>query len=710
MERSELEQAFNLAVERQREGKLEEAQELYRAILSVDERHGGSNNNLGELFLSYSKYAEALEFFGRALVCNPLESLYWKNYVHCLWLLSASGKYYKEFQDNVNYTLDTAIAFIADNMQIPDFSNKLGTPLNSLNFLLLGTCQSEFLSSFAKSINCNIDHYLFESIPEVPLPDFKNIKDNKYDAAVVVFSLRYILGEALKYIMPNLNGDLFFTAVKTPKDIDEVLVECKNILSSLIVKIKDSIGKTPPVFFISFLEPQYDYPGYFSSRFDYDNPKYLIYKLNEVLYNLLKESVDSNSYFIDADEIAGQLGKSKIQDDIYIHTTHGGYIGQEYFNPEFNLVVYGRNLWNRIIGQIKALRKIEQIKLIIVDLDDTLWKGIAADSVGVEINPGILTEGWPLGFAEALLFFKKRGGLLAICSKNDTEEGERLFKKIWGGRLSFDDFVSVKINWNAKSSNIKEILNECNILEENALFIDDNPRETDEVKNVFPKMRFLTEVRLDWRRIITVSPETQTGVVTEESKNRTALVKSKIERDRLKKADAIVINNKNWLYELNLTQSFNIIKNEKDKFFPRAKELLNKTNQFNTTGKRRDDFSLNNFFKDDGFIVSTSVKDRLIDNGLVGLMLIKENVIEQAVLSCRVFGLGIEQALLGYSLELIFEKYDFVLALFKDTGKNFTCRDYFINNGFTKEKINYEDCDVFKTNKRVEYPSWIKIA
>ncbi len=709
MEKNELEQAFNLAVEKQNEGKIEEAEKLYRSILDIDAKHPGSNHNLGALLLSKLELASALKFFGIALISSPLTELYWKNYIYCLWFLSSSGKLYAEFQDGINYVIDTVLMFIADNLQIPDFGSRLGKRPEGLNFLLLGTCQSEFLLSFAQSINCNIDHYLFESIPEVLLPDFKNKNDKEYDAATVVFSLRHIVGSAVSKVIPDVNGDLFFAAAKTEKDVADTLYECKNILSSLIFQIKESVGKELPVFFTGFFEPLSSYPGFFSSRFDYGDPRYFVYKLNEILYNLLKENGGGNSYFIDADEISDRLGKVKIQDDLYIHTTHNGYIGQDYFKPEFNLSIYGRDLWNRIIGQIKVLRKLEQIKLIILDLDYTLWRGIAAESIDDEINPGNLTEGWPLGFVEALLFYKKRGGLLAICSKNDTTEGERLFKKIWGGRLSFDDFVSIKINWNAKSSNIKEILNECNILEENTLFIDDNPREIEEVKNVFPKMRFLTGIQLDWRRIITESPETQTDIVTEESKNRTALVKSKIERDRLKKTDN-TINKENWLYELNLTQSFHIIKNEKDKFFPRAKELLNKTNQFNTTGKRWDDGTLSIFFNDGGFIVSTFVKDKLIDNGLVGLALIQDNIIEQAVLSCRVFGLGIEQALLAYSLKLVFDKYDSVLALFKDAGKNFTCKDYYVDNGFTKEKDNYEDCDVSKTNKMVEYPSWIKIV
>ncbi|MHB1601591.1 MAG: HAD-IIIC family phosphatase [bacterium] len=735
--KNEIEEAFNLAVAKQKEGDLEQAEILYRNILSEDERHPASNHNLGTLLLSAGKISEALIFFSKALVYSPLENLYWKNYIYCLWMLSASGKFYPQFQEAIEHTVDTAVHYIKDNFIVPDFSGRLGNRLEGLNFLLLGTCQMEFLANFGKNINCNIDHFLFESLSGYSLQSFKE-SERKYDAVVVGLSFRHILGEAVSSLIPDVSPDLFFTRDNTESEINAVLDKCKSLISLLIGKIKISVGETMPIFFISFMEPALNYRGYYSSRFDYNDPRYFFYKINEILYNSVKNS--NNLFFIDNEEITGSIGKLKIQDDSYNHLTHAGYTGQEYFKPEFNIALYVLNIWNRIIGEIKVLRKIEQIKLIIVDLDNTLWKGIAADE---EVESGVRTEGWPLGFVEALLFFKKRGGVIAVCSKNDPKEGKRLFNEIWGGRLSLNDFVSVKINWNDKSRNISEIIRECNILPESVLFLDDNPREIDEVKVKFPGMRFLTSPQLNWRRVLTVSPETQNDmIITEESKNRTALIKSKIERDKIRETgvtpavvikpaengrggdaggssngredDGVAAINEEWLSGLNLIQSFHIIKNLSDKYFPRAKELLNKTNQFNTTGKRRDEADLDLFFKDCGIIISTFVKDRLMDNGLVGLILIKDNVIEQAVLSCRVFGLGIEQALLSYALELILKKYDFALAYFKDTGKNFTCRDYFKNNGFTREAAD-EAADeggnngVFKIKSPINSPLWIKI-
>ena len=714
------------------------------------------------LLASKGRHVEALAFLGRALILNPLNNTYWKDYIDCISEISSFGSYSSELKDAVNNFIDTALLFIHNRLFIPEQGDKLGKPLTGLNILLLGTCQADFLLEAGLNSACNIDHFLFESFPSSPLLSFPDLKDKKkYDAAVVAPTVRHIIGEAAKRIKPAVSGDMFFASDNSADEINDVLNECKSIISSLVERIKEGIGNMP-VFFLSFLEPQFNYLGYFSSRYECGDPRYFFYELNKILYNLVKDA--GNTYFIDLNEIASQVGKFKIQDDFYLNLTHNGYIGQEYFNPEVYLGIYGKMVWQSIKGYIKVLRKIDPVKLIIVDLDDTLWRGVAAEEDDTAFSR---TEGWPLGFVEALLFFKKRGGILAVCSKNDMEQGEKRFKDIWEGRLSLDEFASVKINWNNKSSNISEILNECNILPENALFIDDNPREVYEVQKKFPKIRCLSGVQLDWRRIITLSPETQTESLTEESKNRTALIKSKIERDRIKashaanlgkrvkRADAEVdagmkamngenggngknsaevngiveksimsgnrndnsgINNNgadSWLYELGLTQSFSIIQNSSDKNYTRAKELLNKTNQFNTTGKRWSEEELNLFFKSGGVIISTFVKDKLADNGLIGLALIKENTLEQVVLSCRVFGLGIEYGLLRYALNFIFKKYNFTSAsaLFNDTGKNFTCRGYFEKCGFKK---NESGILTILNDKNVSsfpyYPAWIKFG
>jgi FkbH-like protein len=171
------------------------------------------------------------------------------------------------------------------------------------------------------------------------------------------------------------------------------------------------------------------------------------------------------------------------------------------------------------------LRNDSPVKRIITDLDDTLWKGVLAERD--DLVPAEHTEGWPLWYVEALLEFKRRGGLLAISSKNDEAPTLDRILKVWGHRLPPSAFCSIKINWEPKSRKIQAILKETNLLASNALFIDDNPRETDEVQWVLPGIRTLTGEPSAWRSVILFSPHTQVARITPESTARTGMAQAK---------------------------------------------------------------------------------------------------------------------------------------------------------------------------------------
>lgn len=229
------------------------------------------------------------------------------------------------------------------------------------------------------------------------------------------------------------------------------------------------------------------------------------------------------------------------------------------------------------------------------------------------------------------MVYKKRGGLLAVCSKNDENLIKEKFNH-WvggGGGIVLSDFASIKINFDPKSKNISEILSEVNLLPENALFIDDNPREIDEVRSVFPTMRMLSKGYLGWRELILSSPATQVAYITRESENRTEKIHAKIQRD----AEERTMSRDDWLRALELRCETAKIDSTDHPNFSRAFELLNKTNQFNTTGKRWSIGEIQELFAQGGSMIALFVQDKHVDNGLVGLALIRGDEYVQAVLS-----------------------------------------------------------------------------
>jgi HAD superfamily phosphatase (TIGR01681 family) len=181
-----------------------------------------------------------------------------------------------------------------------------------------------------------------------------------------------------------------------------------------------------------------------------------------------------------------------MHDDMVLHASHASFINDWDFKFDAKRLSAPRRLisataYEKAVNKFgklflarveiiyNILHQDNQVKLIICDLDDTLWRGVAAEADDFSDNERI--EGWPLGLIEALLFFKARGGLLALCSKNDLTETAVRFDRIFRGAISLSDFVVVRVNWFPKSANISEILRQTNLLARNCLFIDDNVRE-----------------------------------------------------------------------------------------------------------------------------------------------------------------------------------------------------------------------------------------
>jgi FkbH-like protein len=586
----------------------------------------------------------------------------------------------------------------------PQAAYPLGPRLQGLDVLLLGTCQLEPLIATAPACGHKISHMLFESYRHAPVPV---VDVAKMDAAVIALTLRHLIGDATGLRLTA--SDMFLARMQDAAVAGELLDKCVGLLTEKLTLLHTALHGIP-TFFPSFFEPSFNYPGNLMDRFDPGSARQFLRNLNERLYSLTRRF--ANFHFIDANEILNFVGRMHIQDDVIYAGTHASFITDfdsnvdrsrllpsksvyDTYDAKRYATLVGEMFWKLIADNLAILRQANPVKLIIVDLDDTLWRGVAAEET---LQPWMRVEGWPLGFVEALLYFKNRGGLLAICSKNDYASTMQRLSHIWNGGITADDFASIKINWNSKSDSIAEILAETNILPDNALFVDDNPREVDEVRAKYSTMRCLSDNHLDWRRIILRSVETQVPRVTEESLQRTKLVRAHIEREVLGKS----MPRAEWLASLNMVQTFHIVRNVESDLFGRVVELLNKTNQFNTTGRRWEIAEMHEFFKAGGVCLLTSLQDKIMDNGVVGAALIKDGDIVQAVLSCRVFGLGAEVAMGRFAIAIALAQSGTATGRITDTGKNFTCHGYFETLGFKKRG------DCFVGSKPCAAPDWIK--
>ncbi|MBX9743303.1 MAG: HAD-IIIC family phosphatase [Chthoniobacterales bacterium] len=551
------------------------------------------------------------------------------------------------------------------------------------NILLIGACFSNALALqfkrkvFTASKEASVDHIVTHHI--APLPSSPPKAIDEYSFQIVQIPLRVIMNES-SYL------HLDYHDIKGHREAFEESVKLLELFFDYLLQYNTEHHLT--TFVTNFFLPQQNLMGRFLPAYDLRNISYYIDQLNKRLSELVHAR--SNVYFIDANEIAASLGRRYIQDDIFHVASHGALVSDSDFRHDQKRLHppkrYSQGytlradsfidaLWHEIAAHYKTLRQQDAIKIVICDLDDTLWRGVFAEE-GM-LGPGL--EGWPLGVMEALLFLKKRGILLAIASNNEEELILKEWQTLFQNYLRPEDFVVKKINRRDKCDNIQEILQEVHLLPGNALFLDDNPVEREKVQRAFPEIRTLGADLYHIKRVLLWAPELQAPHISQESSQRTQSIQA--QREHAQKAS--FTTREEFLESLQLRIEIMKIDHTAHPHFARAFELLNKTNQFNTTGKRWTPEECTDFFKKKGFFYVFQVADKFTTYGLVGVVLIQDHHLLQFVMSCRVLGLDIEKSVLTRIIHHL--NGAVITAEVIETPANFICRDFFGQMGFTKK-------------------------
>jgi FkbH-like protein len=287
--------------------------------------------------------------------------------------------------------------------------------------------------------------------------------------------------------------------------------------------------------------------------------------------------------------------------------------------------------------------KTNPYKVIVLDCDNTIWQGI----VGEDSVKGIKITDQYRELQKFMLKQKDSGKLLSLCSKNTESDVLEVFKNRDDLELKVEDLVSWKINWQAKSENLKALAEELNLGLDSFIFIDDNPLECAEVKNHCPEVLTINlPIEKDLVNFLNHIWAFDYLQVTEEDQKRTKLYQENLERDRF-------ANETNTLEDFLTGLQLKIdITEPSIEQIPRVAQLTQRTNQFNLTTKRYSEIEIANSLSNQLGCRIVQVKDRFGDYGLVGVILFFKNnnnntlVIDTFLLSCRVLGRGVEYKML----------------------------------------------------------------
>lgn len=338
---------------------------------------------------------------------------------------------------------------------------------------------------------------------------------------------------------------------------------------------------------------------------------------------------------------------------------------------------------NNIANRIKAMLGKNK-KLIVTDLDHTLWGGVIGDDGAERIKMGKESaQGERYSRLQAYLkALSRNGALLGICSKNEREialEGIRSKRCL----LEEEDFVSSKINWRAKSENIGELLSELNLLADSVVYLEDNPAERAEVLSVYPTVDAIpSEKTEDALRELEARSYFESTGQTEEDRKRLGYYQSEKKRaeDQRNYRDYA-----EYLRSLDMTCTVDHICGRN---LERVSQLFNKTNQFNflTIRYTREELArLCRQAEVRSFVLE--LDDRFGANGIVSAALLEMHGDHADVIgwimSCRVLKRGLEWVMLGLMCEqAMLEGKRFLRGYYRETEKNQQLRSFFPEAGF----------------------------
>jgi FkbH-like protein len=347
-------------------------------------------------------------------------------------------------------------------------------------------------------------------------------------------------------------------------------------------------------------------------------------------------------------------------------------------------ILYSQNFFEKAAAEIKAVLRGSlghAKKVVVCDLDNTLWGGVVGDDGANNIKlgtPDPVGECF-LAFQKALKGLRSRGILLTICSKNDEKYALSVIEEHPAMALRKSDFVAWRINWADKAKNLQSMAEELNLGLDSFVFLDDSPQERDQVRQLLPQVFTpdLPKSPSDLAPFLASLNCFETASLGKEDLERTEMYQA--ERDRKEVLD-LSGDVENWLASLQIEVHAAPLSREN---LARAAQLLNKTNQFNLSIRRMEEKSFWEWTEEPGNAAYTfHISDRFGDFGLTGLASFSVNNNEARivdfVMSCRVMGKKVEEALLGYTFaQAQAAGAERVVAPLFDGPRNGPAKDFF---------------------------------
>ena len=352
-------------------------------------------------------------------------------------------------------------------------------------------------------------------------------------------------------------------------------------------------------------------------------------------------------------------------------------------------------------------------KVLVTDLDNTLWGGVVGEDgiEGIQVGRDYPGAAW-LELQRAMLDLHRRGILLAVASKNNPQDALAALSSHPGMLLRPEHFSAMRLNWMDKAAGLREIAAELNVGVDSLAFLDDNPAERQRIRLELPEAAVieLPADPLGYARALRDCPLFERLAISEEDSARSVYYSGQRRRDEARQSAASL-------------EEFYHSLGQKVEIAPlapatlvRAAQLTRKTNQFNLTTRRWTEPAMAEFAAEPGCHVWTvRVSDRFGDNGIVGLAMTRhtgpECELDTFLLSCRVIGRTVETAVLAFlaahNRALGVER---LTGRFLPTPKNAPAAGFYRSHGFQPAEGSESLWTLALAEASIPCPPWIELV
>jgi FkbH-like protein len=314
---------------------------------------------------------------------------------------------------------------------------------------------------------------------------------------------------------------------------------------------------------------------------------------------------------------------------------HADELGHVPYTPEFFAAL------GTVIARQLHAHRTSRYKVIALDCDETLWRGVC----GEDGPQGISLDAGHLALQQFMLAQRESGMLLCLCSKNNAEDVDAVFRAHPEMPLRPEHLAGSRVNWEPKSANLRSLAEELGLGIESFILVDNSATECAEVQANCPEVLALAlpaEAREFAVFLDHIWAFDRWGT-TAEDRSRAALYAQESVRAQQS------TNLAEFLASLNL--QVRIAPMAADQL-PRVAQLTQRTNQMNFTSVRRSESEIQTLLQSGSHAcLAVDVSDRFGSYGLSGVILFRAGrnalAVDSFLLSCRALGRGVEQRMLA---------------------------------------------------------------